>query len=165
MNATAGCTLAVVLMSGCLMTTDQGDKLRDDISQLSKRMEAIETRINDQMARLRKVLDEATGLLERNSADLGTKVARNESDIAALTGKLEEAKYLLDELQKQATAGSDGTNPAEDDAGTAEDHRAGGPVHARGQGSSLEGIAEPAGRRHARGGPPLSASLHPALPQ
>ena len=100
-NATAGCTLAVVLMSGCLMTTDQGDKLRDDISQLSKRMEAIETRINDQMARLRKVLDEATGLLERNSADLGTKVAHNESDIAALTGKLEEAKYLLDELQKQ----------------------------------------------------------------
>jgi TolA-binding protein len=92
--------LAVVLMSGCV-TSGQGDKMRDDISQLSKRMEAIETRINDQMARLRKVLDEATGLLERNSADLGTKVAHNESDIAALTGKLEEAKYLLDELQKQ----------------------------------------------------------------
>jgi TolA-binding protein len=103
LNATAGCTLAVVLMAGCLMTTDQGDKLRDDISQLSKRMGAIETSTNDQMARLRKVLNEATGLLERNSADLGTKVARNESDIAALTGKLEEAKHILDELQKQLT--------------------------------------------------------------
>ena len=100
-KTTVGCVLAVVLVSGCLMTTDQGDKIRADISQLSKRMEAIETRTNDQMARLRKLLDEATGLLERNSADLGTKVAHNESDIAALTGKLEEAKYLLDELQKQ----------------------------------------------------------------
>jgi TolA-binding protein len=100
-NATAGCLLAVVLVSGCLMTTDQGDKIRDDISRLSKRMEAIEISTNDQMARLRKVLDEATGLLERNSADLGTKVARNESDIAALAGKLEEARHILDELQKQ----------------------------------------------------------------
>ncbi|MGB8296653.1 MAG: tetratricopeptide repeat protein [Polyangia bacterium] len=98
-----GCALAVVLVSGCLMTTDQGDKIRDDISRLSKRMEAIETSTNDQMARLRKLLDEATGLLERNSADLGTKVARNESDIAALTGKLEEAKHILDELQRQLT--------------------------------------------------------------
>ncbi|HJX53883.1 MAG TPA: hypothetical protein VJ801_14040, partial [Polyangia bacterium] len=56
----------VLVLSGCLMTSDQGDKLRDDINQLSKRMEAIEVRLNDQMARLRKVLDEATGLLERN---------------------------------------------------------------------------------------------------
>jgi len=101
-HLTAGCTLAVVVFSGCLMTTDQGDKLRDDISRLSKRMEAIETSTNDQMARLRKLLDEATGLLERNSADLGTKVAHNESDIAALAGKLEEAKHLVEELQKTA---------------------------------------------------------------
>jgi outer membrane protein assembly factor BamD (BamD/ComL family) len=56
------------------------------------------------MARLRKVLDEATGLLARNSADLGSKVARNESDIAALAGKLEEAKHLLDELQRRLAA-------------------------------------------------------------
>jgi len=103
-HLTAGCTLAVVVFSGCLMTTDQGDKLRDDISRLSKRMEAIETSTNDQMARLRKLLDEATGLLERNSADLGTKVAHNESDIAALAGKLEEAKHLVEELQKRLAA-------------------------------------------------------------
>ena len=92
--------LAVVLMSGCV-TSGQGDKMRDDISQLSKRMEMVEIRLNDQMARLRKVLDEATGLLERNSADLGSKVARDESEIAALAGKIEEAKHLLDEMQKR----------------------------------------------------------------
>jgi TolA-binding protein len=97
----AGSLLAVVIFSGCLMTSGQGDKLRDDISQLSKRVETIEARLNDQMARLRKLLDEATGLLERNSADLGSKVARDESDIAALVGKLEEARHLLEEMQKR----------------------------------------------------------------
>jgi len=95
-----GSMLAVVLMSGCV-TSGQGDKMREDISLLSKRMETVEIRLNDQMARLRKVLDEATGLLERNSADLGSKVARDESDIAALAGKIEEAKHLLDEMQKR----------------------------------------------------------------
>ena len=98
---TASGLLAVVVLSGCLMTTGDGDKLRADISQLNKRMETIETQLNEQMARLRKVLDDATALLGRNSADLGTKVARSESDISAITGKIEEAKYQLDELQKR----------------------------------------------------------------
>ena len=102
-HATAGGVLAVVLISGCV-TSGQGDKLRDDISHLSKRVETLEAQTHDQVARLRKVLDEATALLGRNSADLGTKVARNEGDLAALTGKLEEAKYLLDELQKRLAA-------------------------------------------------------------
>jgi TolA-binding protein len=95
--------LAVVLMSGC-MTSSQGDKLRDDLSQLSKRVETLETQTNEQMTRLRKLLDEATALLGRNSADLGTKMARNETELASLTGKLEESKYLIDELQKRLAA-------------------------------------------------------------
>jgi len=100
MPSTVG-MLAVALSSGCLMTTSDGDKMRADISQLSKRVEALELRTNEQVTRLKKILDEATTLLERNSADLGTKLARNESDIAAITGRIEEAKYVLDELQKR----------------------------------------------------------------
>jgi outer membrane murein-binding lipoprotein Lpp len=102
-HATAGSLLAVVLVSGCV-TSGQGDKLRDDISNLSKRVENVEARLNEQMARLRKLLDEATGLLERNSADLGTKVSHNESDIAALAGKIEESRHLLEEMQRQLAA-------------------------------------------------------------
>ncbi len=74
------------------------------MDKLSERMEVMERRdkeINEQVARLKAVLDEATALLSRNSADLGTKVARNESDLAAITGKIEEAGYLAGELQKQ----------------------------------------------------------------
>jgi TolA-binding protein len=96
--------LALVAMSGCLMTTGDGDKLRTDITQLSQRMEAVELHTNEQVARLKKILDEATALLERNSADLGSKVAHNQTDLAALTGKIEEAKYQLDELQKRLVA-------------------------------------------------------------
>jgi tetratricopeptide (TPR) repeat protein len=57
--------------------------------------------INEQVARLRKVLDEATALLTRNSADVGARVAKNETDIAQASGHIEEAKHLLAELQKR----------------------------------------------------------------
>ncbi len=97
----AASLLAAVVFSGCLMTTGDGDKIREDIHGLSKRMESLEVNTNEQVARLKKILDEATALLERNSADLGSKVAHNETDIAAISGKIEEAKYLLDQLQKR----------------------------------------------------------------
>jgi TolA-binding protein len=78
--------------------------MRADIGQLNKRLEAMEVRdkdITEKVIQLRKVLDEATALLGRNSADLGAKVAKNEADLAAMNGKIEEAKYLVGELQKQ----------------------------------------------------------------
>jgi tol-pal system protein YbgF len=93
----------VVIASGCV-TTGEGDKMRADISQLRERVDAMDRRdveINEQVARLRTVLDQATGLLSRNSADLGTKVAKNETDLGALTGQLEEAKHLIEDLQKR----------------------------------------------------------------
>jgi TolA-binding protein len=95
--------LAPLTLAGC-MTSGQGKILRADVDKLTERMSAMETRdkeINEQVARLKTVLDEATALLGRNSADLGTKVDRNGTDIDALTGKLEEAQHLAGELQKQ----------------------------------------------------------------
>ncbi len=75
--------------------------MRADIRELSKRMESLEVNTNEQVARLRKILDEATALLERNSADLGSKVAHNEGEIASISGKIEEAKHLLEQLQQR----------------------------------------------------------------
>jgi TolA-binding protein len=96
---------AVVLLAaaGCV-TSGQGDKMRADIATLRDRVDAMDRRdveINEQVARLRKVLDEATALLGRNSADLGTKVARNETELQTLSGQLEEAKHSIDDLQKK----------------------------------------------------------------
>lgn len=78
--------------------------MRADITRLRERIETMETRdteINEQVDRLRKVLDQATDLLSRNSADIGTKVAKTETDLAAMTGQLEEAKHLAEQLQKR----------------------------------------------------------------
>lgn len=86
------------------MTTGQGEKMTADIAELRGRLDAMEVRdrdINQKVAQLRTVLDEATAFLGRNSADLGARVAKNETDLAAMTGKIEEAKYLVSELQKQ----------------------------------------------------------------
>jgi TolA-binding protein len=99
----AVCALLGLALAGCV-TTGQGEKMSVDISQLRQRLDVLDVRdrdINQKVAQLRSVLDEATALLGRNSADLGARVAKNETDIAATTGKIEEAKYLVAELQKQ----------------------------------------------------------------
>jgi tol-pal system protein YbgF len=90
--------------AGSCVTSGEGDKMRADINQLRDRIDGMDRRdaeINEQVARLRKVLDEATALLSRNSADLGTKVAKNEAELAVLTGQIEEAKHVLDDMQKK----------------------------------------------------------------
>ncbi len=103
MRLSAACALLSFALAGCV-TTGQGDKMSADIARLRERLDALDVRdrdINEKVAKLRTVLDEATALLGRNSADLGARVAKNETDIAAMTGKIEEAKYLVAELQKQ----------------------------------------------------------------
>jgi TolA-binding protein len=82
--------------------------MRADISKLQDRVEVMEkrgTEAEEQMARLRKILDEATALLTRNSADVGAKVNKHESELAAVMGKLEEAQHLLEQLQKKLGEG------------------------------------------------------------
>jgi TolA-binding protein len=95
----------LLVLAACV-TSGQGDRMNADITRLRERLDAMEVRdrdINQKVAQLRKVLDEATALLGRNSADLGARVAKNEADIEAMTGKVEEAKYLAGELQKQVS--------------------------------------------------------------
>jgi TolA-binding protein len=91
--------------AGCV-TSGQGDVMRKDISQLRERIEHMERRgaeAEEQMTRLRTVLDEATGLLNRNTADAGARIQRTEMELGALQGKLEEARHLLEQLQKSQT--------------------------------------------------------------
>ena len=104
----AACALAGLVLAGCV-TSGQGEKMSSDIDHLRERLDTIEVRdrdINEKVAQLRKVLDQATALLGRNSADLGARVAKNETDIEAMTGKIEEAKYLVGQLQQQVNAAS-----------------------------------------------------------
>src|SRR5688572_19548108 len=88
---------------GCV-TSGQGQAMRKDIAQLRDRVDTMEKRgaeAEEQMARLRTILDEATSLLSRNNADVGARVQKNEMDLGALAGKIEEARHLVEQVQKQ----------------------------------------------------------------
>ncbi len=104
--------LAVALLAGGLfalpscVTTSEGDKMRTDINALRVRLDEIDKRdkeYKEQVVRLRKVLDEATALLTRNSADVGAKAAKSEQDIQALQGRIEEIGHSIDLETRQAT--------------------------------------------------------------
>src|SRR5215213_221214 len=93
------------LGAGCV-TSGRGDRMQKDITQLRERLETMERRgaeAEEQMTRLRAVLDEATLLLNRNTADVGSRVQKIEMGQGALEGKLEEAHHLLEQMQKSQT--------------------------------------------------------------
>ena len=86
-------------LCGCV-TSSEGDLMHHDIAELKTRLDAIDKRDAEykaQVVRLKKVLDDATALLARNSADVGAKAAKNESDIAAVVGRIEELNHTLEQ--------------------------------------------------------------------
>lgn len=102
----AGMGLAAALLTAPACTTSsEGEAMRRDIADLKTRLDAIDRRdaqYKEQVVRLKKVLDEATNLLTRNSADIGAKTAKNEADIAVLVGRIEEMNHALEPQLRQA---------------------------------------------------------------
>jgi TolA-binding protein len=99
--------------AGC-MSSGEGEAMQKQITDLRARLDEIDKRdkeYKEQVVRLKKVLDEATGLLTRNSADVGAKAAKSEQDIAAVQGRLDEmthneevqARQLADENNRLET--------------------------------------------------------------
>ena len=90
--------------SGCVTSTE-GQKMQSSIDALRVRLDEIDKRdreYKEQVIRLRKVLDEATALLTRNSADVGAKAAKAEQDIQAIQGRIEELAHNVDLENRQA---------------------------------------------------------------
>lgn len=96
---------AVPLAAGaCVVTTKQGARMQAETAELRARIDqqaAREAESKEQLERLRKVLDQATALLTRNSADVGAQVQKTQADLADLTGKIAEAQHVLDGLSRQ----------------------------------------------------------------
>jgi TolA-binding protein len=104
--AIAASALALIALLGpaACVTSGDGDKMRAEISSLRTRLDEIDKRDADykeQVARLRKVLDQATALLTRNSADVGAKAAKAETDIAALQGRIEELAHAAEQREQR----------------------------------------------------------------
>jgi TolA-binding protein len=96
--------LSVLAPAGCV-TTKEGEKLQAQVTELRARLDQIDQRdkeYKEQVVRLRKVLDEATALLTRNSADVGAKAAKAEQDIGEIQGRIEELAHTLDTQNRQS---------------------------------------------------------------
>ncbi len=98
---------AVVVLAlaapGCFWVTtkSEGQALRRDVKDLDTRLTTKEDEIDKQVGELQKILDEATKVLKRNSADLGADVDALRNDIRVSTGLVSAAKNMMDDLATQ----------------------------------------------------------------
>lgn len=94
---------AAVALPGCFWTTtkSEGKALRRDVDALDTRLTTKEEDITGRVGELKRVLDEATKLLKRNSADIGADVETLRNDIRVSTGLVSAAKNMLDELKTE----------------------------------------------------------------
>ena len=95
-----------LLTSGCFWVTTkhEGEELRRDLNKLDKRVAESEEGVGERVAKLQDVLDQATKLLTRNSADLGAEVNTMVQEQAALRGMVSEAQRAVDELVRAIEA-------------------------------------------------------------
>lgn len=105
--------LASILVStalgGCFWTTtkSEGQALRRDVTVLQGRIDAKEKELNNQITQLQTVIDDATKVLKRNSADIGADVEKLAADIrtanglvAAINNNINELKVAFDKYRK-----------------------------------------------------------------
>jgi len=109
--------LLCIPLTGCFWVTtkSEGHKLRTDVDDVKGRLDKKEAALDDQINQLKKVLDDATHLLKRNSADIGADVETLRSDVAkaqgltvAMNTTLNELKASFDAYRKQNDARLDG---------------------------------------------------------
>ena len=96
---------------GCFWVTtkSEGDTLRSNIKDLDTRVATKEKQFDGKVEELQKVLDDATRLLKRNSADLGADVDQLRNDVrianglvSAINNQMAELKAALEAQKKDS---------------------------------------------------------------
>jgi TolA-binding protein len=103
--------LLATLAPGCFWATtkSEGEKMRKDIGSLNDRVSTKEKALDAQITQLQKVLDDATKVLKRNSADLGADVDALRAEIRTAMGLVQQVKNSIDELRAQNDAAKKAT--------------------------------------------------------
>ncbi len=96
-------TLALSLSTGCFWftTKHEGKQLRTDVKRLDKRVTSKETDLETKIKQLQSVLDEATRMLRRNSADLGADFETIKQQMRTVDGLIAAAKLATEDVGKQ----------------------------------------------------------------
>jgi tol-pal system protein YbgF len=96
--------------AGCFafMTKQEGKELKDQIDlvqNLSAKNEVrageLAKQMDEQLKRLKQLVDEATKVVTRNSADVGLTVQKLQTDLGQLTGRIDDLQHAQDALTKQ----------------------------------------------------------------
>lgn len=82
-------------------TKHEGKAMRSDIARIDNIVGGQEESLESSVKKLKSTLEEASGLLARNSADLGAQFDSLEQENARLTGLVMEAKRYTDEVFTQ----------------------------------------------------------------
>jgi tol-pal system protein YbgF len=96
-----------VLSTGCALYTskEDGEALRQKIVDLEaahkKALAEQQSRFDEQLSKFRVVVEDATKVTTRNSADVGLSVQKLQVDVAQLTGRSDDQQHALDALTKQ----------------------------------------------------------------
>ena len=102
MNHRVVAVLALALLAGgCWTSKEDGQALRKDVDQLRKELNEANRQSKDERIKLQKVLEQATALLTRNSADVGAQVERMQAKLDRMGGTVEENKVGVKELQEK----------------------------------------------------------------
>jgi tol-pal system protein YbgF len=108
--------IAPLFLAGCFWATtkSEGESMRKDITQLQGQMSSKQQELDSEIAQLKSVLDDATKVLKRNSADLGADVDGLRSDIrtanglvTAVNNSVNEMKTAFDKYRKDNDARMD----------------------------------------------------------
>lgn len=103
-------TLLSATISGCFLwtTTDQGATLERRANEFETRVSTMETGYTAQMegahakvAELESVLQQATQVVTRNSADTGARVDELQQQLAVQSGQIDELRHELSRIQEQ----------------------------------------------------------------
>jgi len=98
--------LLATAATGCFWVTTkaEGKALQKDVTHLKSTVGTQQGKIDAKMVELQKVLDSATELLARNTANIGDDVKGLENDLRHMRGLLNEVKSYTDELKSKNAA-------------------------------------------------------------
>jgi len=96
---------------GCWMSSSDGDRLTKTVADVDSRVKILEenrTRLlkavassEEQVARLERLMNEATRVLTRNSADFGAQMQELQTQMGQLDGRISEMRHLLDGVSRE----------------------------------------------------------------
>jgi TolA-binding protein len=103
--------VALLLCAGCWTSKSDGDLLKTSgdardrrITQLEEQNRVNREELADKVRQLEEVLERATGLLARNSADVGAQTDQMAGQVAQLQGQIEELRHDLKVLSNEMNA-------------------------------------------------------------